>query len=92
MNLSRLSLAFAAALLIGATTTFAADATPGVPKEYPLTTCPISGEKLGAHGAPMKVTDNGTDVWLCCRMCVKDFKKEPAKYTQMVKDAAAAKK
>lgn len=61
------------------------------PASYPLTKCVVSDEKLGEHGKPIKVTDNGTDVYLCCKMCKKDFAKDPAKYTKMVKDAAAAK-
>ena len=62
------------------------------PAEYPLTQCVISEEKLGAHGEPFKISDNGTGVYLCCKACRKPFAKDPAKYTQMVKDAAAAKK
>ena len=69
------------------TTAFAKDAPSGVPKDYPLKTCVVSGEKLGEHGKPVKVTSEGTDVWLCCKSCVKDFNKEPAKFVKMVKDA-----
>ena len=69
------------------TTAFAKDGASGVPKDYPLKTCVVSGEKLGEHGKPVKVTSEGTDVWLCCKSCVKDFNKEPAKFVKMVKDA-----
>jgi YHS domain-containing protein len=62
-----------------------------VPADYPLKKCPVSDEKLGGMGKPVKVTSEGTDVYLCCKNCVKDFNKEPAKYVQMVKDAAAKK-
>ncbi len=62
------------------------------PADYPLTKCVVSDEKLGEHGKPVKVSDNGTDVYLCCKSCKKDFAKDPAKFTKMVKDAAAAKK
>jgi YHS domain-containing protein len=58
---------------------------------YPLTTCVISGEKLGGMGKPFKVTHDGTEVQLCCKSCLKDFNAEPAKYVKMVKDAAAKK-
>jgi YHS domain-containing protein len=75
----------AAALLAGGIV-FAADA--GVPKNYPLKTCPVSGETLGEHGKPFKINHEGTDVYLCCKSCKKDFEKEPAKFTKMVKDAA----
>ena len=66
---------------------------PGVPKDYPLKTCPVSNDKLGEHGKSVKVTaPDGTDVYLCCKDCMKDFKKDPAKYAKMVKDAEPKKK
>lgn len=71
------------------TTAFAKDRPSAVPKDYPLKTCVVSDEKLGEHGKPVKVTYEGTDVWLCCKDCVKDFKKESGKYVKMVKDAKA---
>lgn len=86
-NIRTIVAALAAAFIT--TTAFAAPA--GVPKTYPLTTCVVSGEKLGEHGKPVKVTSEGTDVWLCCKSCVKDFNKEPAKFVKMVKDAPAKK-
>ena len=73
------------------TSTFAAPATEGVPKDYPLTKCPVSDEKLGEHGKPVKAAAEGTDVWLCCKSCIKDFNKEPKKFVKMVKDAEAKK-
>lgn len=71
----------------------AADKTPeGLPADYPLKKCVVSDEPFGGEmGKPVKVTHEGTDVYLCCKACLKDFKKEPAKYTQMVKDAAPKK-
>lgn len=69
---------------------FAADS--GVPKDYPLKKCPISGEEIGSGDMkPFKVTHEGTDVWLCCKGCKKDFDKDPAKYAKAVKDAAPKK-
>lgn len=82
-------IAIIAAALLGSTFAFAGT---GVPKNYPLATCPVSGEKLGEHGKPVKVTSDGTDVWLCCKSCNKDFNKDPGKYVKMVKDAQAKKK
>lgn len=82
------------ALLVAAFLTTTALAGPGpsvVPKDYPLAKCVVSDEKLGEHGKPVKVTSNGTDVWLCCKMCVKDFNKNPAKFVKMVNDAKARK-
>lgn len=69
----------------------AADTT-GVPPTYPLKKCVVSDEDLGSMGKPVKVTHEGTDVYLCCKSCAKDFKKDPAKYVDMVKQAEAKKK
>ena len=67
-------------------------ADPGVPKDYPLTKCPISGEEFGHGGmTPFKVSHEGTDVWLCCKSCQKKFDKDPAKYAKAVKDASVKK-
>lgn len=35
--------------------------------------CPVSGNKLGAHGAPIKVTvgEHKEEVFLCCKGCMK---------------------
>jgi len=78
-----------AASLSGAAA-FAAD-DAGLPKDYPLKKCPVSGEAYGGDMKPYKVTHEGTDVWLCCKGCKKDFDKEPAKFAKMVKDAAPKK-
>ena len=84
------------ALALGTTVAIAADddkkaAPAGVPAEYPLKKCPVSGEALGEMGKPVKVTHEGTDVYLCCKGCVKDFNKDPAKFTKEVKDAGPKK-
>lgn len=84
------------AIVLGSSLTFAADAggkAASIPATYPLKKCVVSDEVLGGEmGKPVKVSSNGTDVYLCCKSCVKDFNKEPAKYVKMVKDAEAAKK
>ena len=65
--------------------------------DYPLTTCVVSGDKLGGDmGAPYDYIykeDGKPDrlVRFCCKNCVKDFQKDPAKYLKMIDDAAAAK-
>jgi hypothetical protein len=65
----------------------------GVPASYPLKKCVVSDEDFGGEmGKPVKVTHDGTDVYLCCKSCLKDFKADPAKYVKRVKDAAAAAK
>jgi hypothetical protein len=57
-------------------------------KHYPLHTCVVSGEKLGGDmGNPYVFKHDGTEVQLCCKSCLKDFNKDPAKYMAMVKHA-----
>ena len=58
---------------------------------YPMTTCVISGEELGGEmGDPIDFLHEGRLVRLCCKGCVKKFKKDPAKHMAMV-DAAIIK-
>lgn len=46
---------------------------------YPLKTCPISGEELGGMGAPVDFVQGTRLVRFCCKSCLKEFQKEPAK-------------
>ena len=86
MKTLKLSILTAVASLFGFSANVHA-AVAGVPKDYPLEKCVVSDEKLGEHGKPVKATHDGTDVYLCCKGCKKDFDKEPAKFTKMVKAA-----
>ena len=61
-------------------------------KGYPLTTCVVSGEKLGEMGKPYTFTHDGREVQLCCKNCLKDFNKEPAKYIKKIEEAEAKEK
>ena len=61
-------------------------------KPYPLDTCLVSDEKLGEHGKPYVFTHEGQEIKLCCKDCLKDFKKEPAKYTAKLKTTDKEKK
>ena len=59
----------------------------GVPVTYPLKKCVVSDDPLGDHGKAIKMTFKGTDVYLCCKDCIKDFNKNPVKYIKMVMEA-----
>ena len=61
-------------------------------KPYPLDKCIVSDEKLGEHGKPYVFTHEGQEIKLCCKGCLKDFKKEPAKYLKKIEDAKTEKK
>jgi hypothetical protein len=47
--------------------------------------CPVSGEKLGSMGKPVKVTVKGQTIFLCCSGCEDDLKKDPDKYLAKLK-------
>ncbi|MBI2480169.1 MAG: hypothetical protein HYV60_16520 [Planctomycetia bacterium] len=42
--------------------------------------CPVSGEMLGAMGAPQKVDVNGRNVWICCDGCKDQLLEKPDEY------------
>lgn len=63
--------AFAALALGEETAPVVADAG-----KYPLSVCPISGEKLGEMGDPVTKTYDGRDVTFCCANCVGTFEKD----------------
>lgn len=58
-------------------------------KPYPLKTCVVSGAKLGEMGAPFVYEYEGREIKFCCKGCLKDFKKDPAKYIKMIDETAA---
>lgn len=98
-----LSTALLGSLLLSPLIGFAGDAKKDSKKEYPLKTCVVSDEKLGGDmGDPYvfvykdkKIKDDpGREVRLCCKSCLKDFNKEPAKYIKKIDEAekTAAKK
>ena len=61
--------------------------------------CPVSGEKVPLPGEKGDMGDelvkyeyNGKIYNLCCPMCVKDFKKNPEKYSKIAEDKVAKEK
>lgn len=61
-------------------------------KTYPLTTCVVSGEKLGEMGKPYVHKYEGREVQFCCKNCLKDFNKDPKKYLKKLDDAGKSAK
>jgi hypothetical protein len=87
------SLALVAASLLSV----AADSTVSAKEAYPLTTCVVSGEPLegGDMGGPIDYIHKEAGqpdrlVRFCCKACLKDFKKAPAKYLKQIDEAATA--
>jgi YHS domain-containing protein len=60
-------------------------------KPYTLKTCVVSGDKLGEMGDPYVFKYEGREIKFCCKGCLKDFKKEPAKYVKKIEQAEAKK-
>jgi len=48
--------------------------------DYPIDYCLVTGEKLGAMGAPYKYDHNGREIQFCCGGCVSAFEKDPESY------------
>lgn len=51
--------------------------------------CPVSGEKVGEMGPPVKHEYNGKVYNFCCAMCPPKFDKDPAKYAKIAEDEVA---
>ena len=51
--------------------------------------CPVSKEKVGEMGEVVKHEYNGKIYNFCCKMCLKDFQKDPEKYSKIAEDEAA---
>jgi len=63
-------------------------------KPYPLKTCVVTDEEIGKDPGmkPHVFIHEGQEIKLCCKSCLKDFNKEPAKYLKKIGEAQKAKK
>jgi hypothetical protein len=80
--------------IIGGAVALAADKKPADKANekitpYTLKVCVVSGDKLGEMGKPFVFTNDMREVKLCCKDCLKTFKKEPAKYVKKIEEAEA---
>jgi YHS domain-containing protein len=94
-NLKLIAGMILAAALLAFAPSSRADGTNAVSSVKPdlLTTCPVSGDKLGADmGKPYVFVYQGQEVKLCCPMCKADFDKDPAKYLKKIRAADTAEK
>jgi hypothetical protein len=80
-----------AAVVFGSIGPSRADDSKKKDKAYPLDKCVVSDEKIGDHGKPYVFTHKGQEVKLCCKDCLKDFKKDPDKYMKKIDEASAKK-
>ena len=58
-------------------------------KEVGNKICPVSHEKTGEMGEVVQHEYNGKIYNLCCKMCLKDFNKDPEKYSKIAEDEVA---
>lgn len=54
-------------------------------KPYTMDICLVSGEKLGGMGKPFEYVYQGQQIKFCCKNCLPDFEKDPAKYLAKLK-------
>lgn len=57
---------------------------------YTVTTCPVSGEKLGSMGDPISQRVEGREVKLCCKGCISKLEADPAKFIAVLDKAIIA--
>ena len=76
-----------AALLALTAITARAEDKKAPPTPDKMTTCPVSGDKLGEMGKPFVFEYKGREVKLCCPDCKKDFEKDPGKYMKKIEAA-----
>lgn len=55
-------------------------------KPYTLETCLVSDEKLDSMGKPYVFVHEGQEIKMCCKSCLKDFNKEPAKFLKKLEE------
>jgi len=51
---------------------------------YPLSTCVVTGQKLGAMGDPVVYQHQGREIRFCCKGCIEKFESDPAGYLKLV--------
>lgn len=77
-------------LVAGVLSVRAAEKQTDKAKPYPLKTCIVSGEEINDKGdmKPHVFVHEGQEIKLCCKSCLKDFKKDPAKYLKKIEEEA----
>lgn len=52
--------------------------------------CPVTGNRLGSHGTPVKLLVGGQPLYLCCRACIEEVQKNPDRYAPSPQAAGEA--
>lgn len=70
----------------------ATEKTP-TPKPYEISTCVVSGEKLGEGDMkPYTHVQAGQEIKFCCKSCLKDFQKDVPGFLKKLKEETAREK
>jgi hypothetical protein len=76
------------AITSAALTVSAEDKPKAKAKAYPLDKCLVSDEKFEGSGMETyEFVHEGQTIKLCCKSCLKDFKKDPASYLKKLPKA-----
>ena len=59
---------------------------------YPLSTCVVTGQKLGEMGEPIEFHHEGRLIKFCCDSCPKKFLADPKKYLAILDEAVRSQK
>ena len=79
MNINQ-TMSIVAAVLLAATLPNYSAVAEEPASGYPLTTCVVSGMRLGSMGAPYVHKVGDTEVRFCCKACLPKFEKNPEGY------------
>lgn len=52
--------------------------------------CPVSGDEVAKGDKAVFVEHHGKKYALCCKMCVKDFRKDPDKFAAKAEEQLSA--
>jgi hypothetical protein len=64
------------------------DAAAKKVKPYPLKNCVVSDEPFGGEmGEPYVFIHEGREIKLCCKSCLRGFKRDPAKHIKKLEQA-----
>jgi len=61
-------------------------------KPYTIKKCVVSDEELGSMGDTISFAYKGQEIKVCCKPCIKKFKKDPKKYLKLLEQEVSKQK
>ena len=62
----------------------------GGAKPYPLETCLVTDNILGSMGDPVSFDYEGQEITVCCKPCIKKFRRDPGKFLEKLRQLTSA--